>query len=63
MSARPTVTYEGKTYSLRSTKTDIPDLDAMSRMGALVWLNRYTVARGYSRRTSVALPAITLVTR
>jgi hypothetical protein len=49
MTPRPTVTYDGNTYCLRSSRTEIPDLDSMERMAALIWLNRNTVARGYSR--------------
>jgi hypothetical protein len=42
----PTVTYDGTTYKLRSRKTEIPDFDAMGRLGALVWINRNTTRRG-----------------
>lgn len=45
----PTVTYEGKTYKLRSRKTEVPDLEAMNEFAALIWLNRNTTARGYSK--------------
>lgn len=47
----PTVEYEGKSYKVRSRKTAIPDLAAMHRIEALIWLNRNTTARGYSRAT------------
>jgi hypothetical protein len=48
----PTVTYDGVTYKVRSRKTEIPDLDAMDRLGALMWLNRNTFARGVGIRTT-----------
>lgn len=63
MTARPTVTFEDRTYSLRSSKTEIPDLASMTRLHALVWLNRHTVARGYSRKGAEQLPGITLEVR
>lgn len=47
----PTVTYDGVTYKVRSRKTEIPDLEAMDRMGALVWLNQNTYPRGNGTRT------------
>lgn len=52
MSAMPTVSYDGKTYKLRSRRTLVPDLAEMSRIGALVWLNQNTARRGYSRATN-----------
>ncbi len=45
----PTVTYNGQTYKVRSRKTDIPDLDAMSGTAAAMWLIRNTYPRGYSQ--------------
>jgi hypothetical protein len=45
----PTVEFDGKTYSLRSRKTEVPDLHVMARIEALVWLCRNTTPRGYSR--------------
>jgi hypothetical protein len=42
----PTVTYGGTTYKLRSRKTEVPDLDAMDRLGALMWINQNTTRRG-----------------
>ena len=46
---RPTVTYDGNTYSLRSANTEIPDFDDMDRIAVLIWINRHTVRRGYSK--------------
>lgn len=46
----PTVTYGDTVYKLRSRKTDVPDLSAMDRMSALVWLNRNTYPQGTSHR-------------
>lgn len=51
---KPTVTYDGSTYSLRSYKTEVPNLDAMSRIEAKLWLCQHTVPRGYSRPSPLA---------
>ncbi len=48
----PTVTYDGTTYKLRSRGTAIPDLDAMPRLHALVWINQNTTRRGAGTRTT-----------
>lgn len=48
---KPTVTYEGRTYKVRSHKTEIPDLGSIGRAGALIWLNQNTYARGTGLRT------------
>ena len=48
----PTVTYNGKTYKLRSRKTIVPDLESMEGFGALVWLIQNTTRRGYSKNTN-----------
>jgi hypothetical protein len=45
----PTVIYQGNTYKLRSRKTEVPDLEAMSEFSALIWLIKNTTARGYSK--------------
>lgn len=45
----PTVTFGNQTYSLRSRKTVVPDLAAMARIEALLWLCQNTTARGYQR--------------
>lgn len=58
----PTVSYDGNTYKLRSRRTTIPDFTAMRRMEALVWLNRNTTARGYSKTPAQRFPTIQLVT-
>jgi hypothetical protein len=47
--AKRTVTFDGKTYKVRSDKIDIPDLDQLSRFAALQWLIQHTYPRGYSR--------------
>lgn len=59
---KPTVKYDGKTYTCKAWKVEIPDLDAMDRTGALIWLLRNTVPRGYSR-PQPRLPSIGLVVR
>jgi len=48
---KPAVTYDGTTYKVRSHKTDIPDLESMERIGALVWINQNTYRRGAGTRT------------
>ena len=45
----PTVEYDGREYKLKSRRTEIPDFKSMSRIQALIWLNTYTRARGYSK--------------
>jgi hypothetical protein len=52
----PTVTYEGKTYKLRSRKTEVPDLEAMDSLSAHIWLNRNTTAKGYRKEPALVLP-------
>jgi hypothetical protein len=60
----PTVTYDGKTYKLRSRKTEVPDLAGMTRIGALTWLLQNTYPRGTNhRRPAPNLPAVGLVVR
>lgn len=39
------------TYKVRKDSIDIPDLDAMTRIEALVWLNQETYATGSGLRT------------
>lgn len=51
----PTVTYQGKTYKLKSRKTEVPDLEAMDSLSAHIWLNRNTTARGYRKEPAVVL--------
>lgn len=48
----PTVTFDGKTYKLRSRKTVVPALDEMARIAALSWLIQNTTKRGYSKNTN-----------
>jgi hypothetical protein len=52
----PTVTYEGKTYKLRSRKIEVPDLENMDSLSAHIWLNRNTTARGFRKEPAVVLP-------
>jgi hypothetical protein len=46
---KPVVTYDGKSYTARSYNVEIPDLAAMDRMAALIWLNANTTPKGYGR--------------
>jgi len=48
-----TVTFLGATYKVRGA-VEIPNLDAMDRIGARMWLCRHTYARGYSRPNPLA---------
>jgi len=48
-----TVTYGDSTYKVKG-KVEIPDLTKMERMDALIWLNRNTHARGYSKANPLA---------
>jgi hypothetical protein len=48
-----TVTFRDMTYKVRG-KVEIPDLAGMGRFEALMWLNRHTYARGYSRPNPLA---------
>ena len=52
MTPMPTVTYDGNTYKVRGRKTEIPDLDSMTRFAALQWLCANTYPRGYSKAPS-----------
>jgi hypothetical protein len=47
-----TVNFDGRVYSVKSSKTEIPNLAAMDRFSALKWLISNTYARGYSRNTN-----------
>lgn len=61
---KPTVEYDGKVYSCRSYNVEIPDLSAMTRTGALVWLNQHTVKRGHSTKPPAPnLAGLTMVVR
>lgn len=46
---RPRVTYGGRVYVVRSARVEIPDLNALPRFDALIWLNRHVYPTGYSR--------------
>ena len=50
----PTVTFDGRTMKVRSRSTEIPDLAAMPRMEAIVWLLRHTYPAGYSKPNPLA---------
>ena len=47
---KPTVEYDGMVYTCKAWKVEIPDLEAETRIGALVWLNRNTIPKGLSNR-------------
>jgi hypothetical protein len=55
---KPRVEYDGKIYSCRRYNVEIPDLGAMSRTGALVWLLQNTTPVGYSRNPGVNLAGL-----
>lgn len=50
----PLVEFEGRTYSLKSRKTEVPDLSAMGVFASLSWLIAHTTPRGYSRPNPLA---------
>ncbi len=52
MTSMPTVTFKGRTYKVRSRKTEIPDLAAMDDMAVRVWLLRNTYSQGTNHRGS-----------
>lgn len=51
---KPQVEFDGVWYSLRSYKTEVPDLRAMGRFDVLRWLISNTYPRGYSRPNPLA---------
>lgn len=51
MTAKRTVTYNGKTYKVRKDCVEIPDLHSMERIEALMWLNSETYPAGRGTRT------------
>jgi len=60
----PTVEYNGRTYKVRSRKTEIPDLASMDRTAALMWLLRNTYPKGTNhRRPSPNLPNLKVTVR
>jgi hypothetical protein len=60
----PTVTYENKTYKLKSRNIEVPDLASMESLSALVWLNKNTVKKGYFKEPALVLPnTITILSK
>lgn len=49
---KPRVEYDGRVYSCKRYKVEIPDLQAMSRVEALQWLCRETTPTGWSKAPS-----------
>lgn len=60
---KPTIEWNGSTYSLRAYSTVIPDLASMSPLSASVWINQNTTARGYSRFARVNIQGLNLVVK
>ncbi|SIC87104.1 hypothetical protein [Mycobacteroides abscessus] len=61
---KPVVEYDGQTYSARKYDIEVPDLDSLSRLEALVWLNQYTCKRGHSTKAPEPnLRGLTVVVR
>ena len=48
------VEWNGRYYKVKSNKIEIPDLRAMERFAALIWLNTHTYPRGYSKPNPLA---------
>lgn len=57
---KPVVEYAGNFYTCRRYNVELPDLQAMTRVEALVWLNRNTTAKGYTRDSGVNLRGLNL---
>lgn len=61
---KPKVEYDGQVYSCRSYNVEIPDLAAMTRTAALLWLIQNTVKRGHSTKPPAPnLAGLTMVVR
>ncbi|WP_132830831.1 hypothetical protein [Mycobacteroides abscessus] len=61
---KPVVEYGGQIYSARKYDIEVPDLDSMSRLEALVWLNQNTCKRGHSTKAPEPnLRGLTMVVR
>ena len=45
----PSITFEGKVYKLKRHNLEVPKLEEMERMAALMWLNQNTWPRGYQK--------------
>jgi hypothetical protein len=60
---KPTVTYNGATYKVRSHKTQIPDLDQMDGISAAMWLIRNTYPRGYQSDPGPNLAGLKITVR
>ena len=61
---KPRVEYDGNTYVAKSYNVEIPDFSEMSRIEALVWLNKNTYKRGHSTKPPAPnLAGLTLVVR
>lgn len=48
------VEWNGSWYKVKSNTVEIPDLKALPRIEALLWLNNETYARGYSKPNPLA---------
>ena len=60
---KPVIEYGGQIYTARKYG-EVPDLDAMTRMEALVWLNQNTYKRGHSTKAPAPnLHGLTLAVR
>lgn len=58
---KPIVTYNGNIYKLKSNKIEVPDLQSMSSLAALVWINQNTIARGYTKKEDILIGGFDLV--
>lgn len=55
------MTYNGSTYKLRSNKIEVPELELMDSLAALVWINQNTIARGYTKKEDIRIGGFDLV--
>lgn len=58
MAPKRTITYDGKTYKVKSDNIEIPNLDTLDRFAALIWLNQNTYKRGHSTRRPNSLAGL-----
>ena len=58
-----TIKWDGNVYQVKPSKIEIPDLRSMDSLAAILWLNRYTYARGYSTKPNINLRGLSMEVR
>lgn len=51
---RREVEFGGRYYKVKSNSVEVPNLAGLPRIDALLWLNEFTYARGFSRPNPLA---------